>query len=469
MSREHVVSAPHSRDAEVAVLGAMLFDTPALRQGAELLSAGDFYVPEFREAFSAILAVHDKGQGLDPITLHEMLLERGKIPAAGLRDFVGFIFDSVPTAAHVQYHAGIVREKAHRRAWIDAMREAAKQLAAGEPLDTIDLTHEQRLSALRLGVKDSRVFDDKRVMAAEALRYLTEEGEPGTPYGFASWDAAVLPALTGHLILLGGASGSGKSTVARCLVRNRVQRYAKKTAVLTCEMTGEEQLVALACMDLGLPLEGYYRRTFTTDEQRAFGDALGWWRDNANLALNEMGHVTPDRVLRIFKRWREQGYTELFLDHLHRVDYGATKSGDDLRIPIAALARNLKNFAKDQEATVTALVQYTKIKPHTEPDDSNIREANNILEEADAVFHIYRPLVAHERSIQTGELVPLQQSNGLRFFEHDDAPKGAIMAADGEYVYIKLGKQRKRLRDGLVRVPFNKRSGLMYDSPRVMP
>ena len=34
-----------------------------------------------------------------------------------------------------------------------------------------------------------------------------------------------------------------------------------------------------------------------------------------------------------------------------------------------------------------------KIKPQTEPDDSNIREANQILEEADAVFHIYQPLV----------------------------------------------------------------------------
>jgi hypothetical protein len=108
-------------------------------------------------------------------------------------------------------------------------------------------------------------------------------------------------------------------------------------------------------------------------------------------------------------------------------------------------------------------VQYSKIKPHEEPSDDKIREANNILEEADAVFHIYRPLVACERDT-TGTLHPLTKPDtGLPYFEHE-APKGSTLGHDPSAVYVKLGKQRRRLRDGLIRIPFNHRLAVLYDT-----
>jgi replicative DNA helicase len=230
-------------------------------------------------------------------------------------------------------------------------------------------------------------------------------------------------------------------------------------------MSGEEQLVHLACIDANVSVEDYYRRRLRGDERTHFNQALEWWRDTNLLRINELGHVTPDTALRIFRRWREEGVTHFALDHLHRLDYGANRSGDDLRIPVAAFARSLKTFAKDSEAVVLALVQYSKIKPHEEPSDDKIREANNILEEADAVFHIYRPLVACERDT-TGALLPLTKpDSGLPYFE-SEAPKGTTLGHDSSAVYVKLGKQRRRLRDGLIRIPFNHRLGVMYDTPR---
>jgi replicative DNA helicase len=458
----------HDEAAEQVVLSACLMGAEPSAKAAEILTPADFYAERHRILFTAVLALLDMGSPVDPHTLVAELDRTRELESAGGRDYVGWLIDVAPIADNVAYHAGIVLEFSRKRRMAKVLSGAIEGLTAGDTLDAVTDTLEQRLAALRSGSRESRSFDDKSVMADAVMAYLEGEGLAGTPYGFAPLDAAALPLLPGHLALAGGASGSGKSMAARNVLREWVGRYKRRVGWLTCEMTGEEQLAALTCMDLGLDLERYYRRLLTRDERAAFRTALGWWRDCDLLSINELGSVTPDRALRIFRRWREKGVDHFVLDHLHRLDYGATKSGDDLRVPMADAARSLKNFAKDQQAVVLALVQYSKIKPHEEPDDSKIREANNILEEADAVFHIYRPYVAHER-LTDGSLRPLTAPNGFRFFEGSQlAPKGSILAHDSENVYLKLGKQRRRIRDGLVRIPFNRATGLLYDTPRVM-
>jgi replicative DNA helicase len=379
-------------------------------------------------------------------------------------DDVAWLIDVAPTFDPLPAWIAAIAEASIARRMAAVLTEASDALTVGMDRSGVEQSMENALAAIRASAPDNRVFDDKALMAAQALAYLDDDTRSGTPYGFAPWDAAVLPAMPSHLILLGGASGAGKSAVARNEVRNMVHRYTKHTGWLTCEMSGEEQLVHLACGDSGVPLEDYYRRRLTALQRNGFAECLAWWRDTPLLKVNEMGSCTPAQALSIFRRWREQGVTHFVLDHLHRLDYGASKSGDDLRVPVAAFAKALKNFAKDAEATVYALVQYSKIKPHEEPSDDKIREANNVLEEADAVFHIYRPHVACERDVH-GVLVPLTTPAGGRYFDHD-APKGSIQAPDREAVYIKLGKQRRRLRDGLIRIPFNHELALMYDTKR---
>ena len=46
------VVPPHSNEAEVSVLGAMLQDSTAVLRAMELLNEEDFYLPEHRELFS---------------------------------------------------------------------------------------------------------------------------------------------------------------------------------------------------------------------------------------------------------------------------------------------------------------------------------------------------------------------------------------------------------------------------------
>ena len=101
------------------------------------------------------------------------------------------------------------------------------------------------------------------------------------------------------------------------------------------------------------------------------------------------------------------------------------------------------------------------MEPNAEPNDSSIREANNILEEADRVLHVWRPLVVCDRE-PDGELSPRIGHNGERIFK-DKAKRGDLVGEDPHRVYIKIGKQRIRPVGGLVAVHFNRYSGLMYE------
>jgi replicative DNA helicase len=446
---------------EQCVLCAALNEVSAWRTVTAQLQPRDFSSPDHQAMFAAISSVVPEGRGIDVVMMGQALRASNR---ADLLDYLGETIDTSPTFEPLPTWITAVLEASISRRMAHAMTRAADAIASGTSRLEAEHTLEQTLAAIRASAPDGRVFDDKRLMAASAIAYLDDDARAGTPFGFAPWDAAVLPVQPSNLVLIGGASGSGKSTIARNVLRNMVQRYSRNVGWLTCEMSGEEQLVHLACIDSQVDLEEYYRRRLRDHQRNRFAAELNAWTETPLLKINEMGSTTPAQALSIFRRWREQGVTHFVLDHLHRLDYGAVKSGDDLRIPVAAFAKALKNFAKDSEACVYALVQYSKIKPHEEPSDDKIRESNTILEEADAVFHIYRPNVACHMD-HTGHLIPLVKGIGGRYFEHD-APKDSTLAPDREAVYVKLGKQRRRLRDGLIRIPFNHRLALMYDTQR---
>jgi replicative DNA helicase len=110
---------PYSEDAEQAVLSAMLMDPDAILRATEFLDDSMFYREGHRRIFRAMLSLSERGDVVDPLTLSEELHRSGSLESSGGKDYIGFLVDAVPTAANVEYHAKIVREKALRRRLIE--------------------------------------------------------------------------------------------------------------------------------------------------------------------------------------------------------------------------------------------------------------------------------------------------------------------------------------------------------------
>ncbi len=70
--------------------------------------------------YTALLALYERGEPLDKITLSEELKRRGQLDKIGGLAYLTSLMDTVPTAASAEYYANIVREKSSLRGLIHA-------------------------------------------------------------------------------------------------------------------------------------------------------------------------------------------------------------------------------------------------------------------------------------------------------------------------------------------------------------
>jgi replicative DNA helicase len=125
---------PYSEDAEQAVLAAMLMDQDAILRAAEYVDDTMFYREGHRRIFRAMVAISERGEVVDTLTLAEELSRRGELDSSGGKDYIGFLVDAVPTAANVEYHAKIVREKAILRGLIETATGIVAEAFEGKAL-----------------------------------------------------------------------------------------------------------------------------------------------------------------------------------------------------------------------------------------------------------------------------------------------------------------------------------------------
>ena len=137
---------PYVVEAEQAVLAAMLLDAEAALSGAALLDDSMFYREGHRRLFRAMKAIIERGGVVDPVTLKEEVDRRGEMEAVGGIEYLSYLLDVVPTAANLDYHAKIVRDKAMLRRLIEAATGIVQEAYEGKRLaDEVLDSAEQRI------------------------------------------------------------------------------------------------------------------------------------------------------------------------------------------------------------------------------------------------------------------------------------------------------------------------------------
>src|SRR5438552_7898512 len=129
---------PHSRDAERSVLGSMLRDNGVIGDVIQILQRGgeDFYADAHQKIYQALVALYDKHNPADLVTLAEHLREQKHIEDIGGYAYLGELWDAAPTAANAEYYGRIVRDKSIVRSLIHASNEILRDAYdQGQPAD----------------------------------------------------------------------------------------------------------------------------------------------------------------------------------------------------------------------------------------------------------------------------------------------------------------------------------------------
>jgi len=117
--------APHSVEAEQHVLGALMLESSAWDNVAEVVRSDDFYRSDHRLIFEAEAALARKGKPCDVTTVSEQLECMGQLAEAGGRPYLVTLASDTPTAANARAYAEIVRDRAADRAFIEVGEEIA--------------------------------------------------------------------------------------------------------------------------------------------------------------------------------------------------------------------------------------------------------------------------------------------------------------------------------------------------------
>src|SRR5512137_1939718 len=116
---------PHNREAEEAVVGAVLINPEVYYDLAQFLQADDFYIHRHRFIWEAFTRLHEKRIPLDFLTVTEELQSAGQLAEIGGPAYLTALLNQVPTSLHAEAYGRMVEASAIRRRLLTSANQIA--------------------------------------------------------------------------------------------------------------------------------------------------------------------------------------------------------------------------------------------------------------------------------------------------------------------------------------------------------
>ena len=381
------------------MLSAMLMDRDAVDRVNEVLDDTMFFREGNRRVYRAMVALAERGDVIDPLTLSEELSRRGELVAAGGKDYLGFLVDVVPTAANVEYHAKIVREKALRRRLIEVstaiVSDAFESSApAGELLDAAE--HKIFEVNQSRGTEGFTRIKELLWPTMENIERLQRGGESitGVPSGFKDLDDLTAGFQQSDLVIIAARPSMGKTAFVLNIAQNAALDKNIPVAFFSLEMSKESLVQRLLTSEGRVDAQRLRKGKLHDDEFARLGRAAGmlshapiWIDDTPGISLLEMR--SKARRLKV-----DNDIGMVVVDYLQLMTGGPSQQ-ENRQQEISYISRSLKSLARELKVPVVALSQLSRAPEQRTGDNkrpqlSDLRESGAIEQDADLVMFIYR-------------------------------------------------------------------------------
>ena len=144
--------APNSVEAEEAVLGSIMINPESIAVVSGFLTPDDFFLVKHGWIFEAMLALDDRGDDIDNITVVEELITKGKLEEVGGSAAITKLINGTPTHLHAETYARIVEHMSVRRKGLKACGDMAQLfIEANRPLpELIQQAHDILTDATKI-------------------------------------------------------------------------------------------------------------------------------------------------------------------------------------------------------------------------------------------------------------------------------------------------------------------------------
>jgi replicative DNA helicase len=413
---------PHNLEAERSVLGAILVHNDAFNLAAQVIDSNDFYRDAHRRIFDKMVALNERHDAIDFITLKEELARSGQLDDVGGPAYIASLADGVPRATNVEYYAKIVKEKSTLRNLIYAANKILTN--AYEADQESDLVLDEAESAI-FAVADDRLkagFVPMRDLVKESFPKIEQLFEQkrlitGVPTGFVDLDEMTRGLQGGDLVIVAARPSMGKTSLVLNIAQYVATQPEHSVGFFSLEMSKESLFLRLLTAEAQV------------DGHRLLSGAIGG-KDYGRIShaletLSAMKLFIDDTasigVLEMRAKSRrlqaEHGLSLLIVDYIQLMS--GRGRFENRTLELASISRSLKGLAKELNVPIVVLSQLSRApeaRSDHRPQLSDLRESGALEQDADVVVLIYRDDVYNKDpnspDAGTAELILAKQRNG---------------------------------------------------------
>ena len=421
MSEYQGVTPPNSVEAEQSVLGAMLQDGNAVLQAAETLIPEDFYQPQHKEIFDAMIALHREQKPIDFITVDAELSRRGTLEGSGGTAYLLKLVQYVPTAVNVKAYISIVAEKSTLRRLIKAAQEIAQECYSQQnPLQEtlghaekaiFDIVMNRAAGEALVPIKDVlyNTYADIEELAKLKGRI------SGVPSGFTALDQMLTGFHGGELIILGARPSMGKTSLAMNMAGYAALYGGKSVAVFTLEMPREQIALRLLCSDAKVNMQRVRQGMLAAEDWMRLARSIGPM-SNSRIFIDDTAGITPTQLRSRCRRlMMDKGLDLIVVDYLGLMH--SDGKVESRQLEVSEISRQLKAIALELKVPLIACAQLSRANANREnkrPALTDLRDSGSIEQDADVVMFIHREGYydpdCEEKNV--GEIIVQKQRNG---------------------------------------------------------
>ncbi len=406
---------PHNEEAETSILGAIMIDKDAIVAVAEFLRPEHFYNPNHASIYEALLELYEERQPIDIITLKEKLKSKKLLSKVGGTGFLTELVNAVPTAAHVEQYAKIVKDNYTKRELISSATKIAEE-AFNEEGQAAKILDKAEQSIFSLSQKYLRQgFIPVKDALAESFDRLDELHKQvgslrGVPTGFRDLDNTLAGMQNSNLLILAARPGVGKTALSLNIAQNATVKEGLPVGIFSLEMSKEELVDRLLVSQADI--DAWRLKTGRLDEEdfTKLSEAMGilaeaplYIDDTPALSILEM-RTKARRLM------AEHDLRLLIVDYLQLMR--SSRERESRVWEVSDISQGLKNLARELRIPVLAVSQLSRAveqRGRKRPQLADLRESGSIEQDADVVMFLWRE---DEEDMENVELEISKHRNG---------------------------------------------------------
>lgn len=387
---------PQDIEAEQAVLGAIFLDADALVEAMAVIEPQDFYRRAHQIVFRSMIALNDRNENIDIITLKSQIESENTLEDVGGISYLTELSQVTPTASGVAHYAKIVKDKSTLRELIQAATKIVKEGYSQEG-SVEEIVEAAEKGILNVSEKRNstgfQAISDVLNSTMEHIDMLSQQNEEitGLPTGYPELDKMTAGLQPEELIILAARPAVGKTAFALNIAQNIGTRTDRSVAIFSLEMGAESLVNRMLCAEGTIEASHLRTGQLTEEEWHHLIMAMGSLSRTSIFIDDTPGIKVSEIRARCRRLAQEKGNLGLILiDYLQLIEGSGRESRQQ---EVSEISRQLKKLAKELKVPVIALSQLSRSveqRQDKRPVLSDIRESGSIEQDADIVAFLYR-------------------------------------------------------------------------------